>query len=74
MYFYLFASLPCVLCFLGMLENLGGNERVWQLFVVLSKAKWGCPVPEGLEMGCIFLCFLVGSLVLFETAGGLFGL
>jgi len=69
MYFYLFARLLCVLCFLDMSENLTGSGRVWQLIVVLLGAKWGCLVLKGLEWDmsfCVFLLDLLCSLELLE--------
>ena len=71
MYLYLFIYLPCVLCFLGILEDLGGSGRVWQLIVVLPGARQKCSVPKGLEWGMSFYVLLLDlmySLELLENS------
>ena len=71
MYFYLFASLPCIPCFLGILEDLRGSGRVWQLTSVPPTARQKYSVLEGLEGGIAFhvlLLDLLSNLELLEDS------
>ena len=56
--------------FLGILEDLRGSGRVWQLTGVPLAAKWECLVFKGLEGGIAFyvlLLNLLSSLELLEN-------